>query len=587
MPFESGSIYSSLGSYGLAPPPSTRSEQSQALPDLSVTSTKARYTHIDSEGVISFNDVKFLPVLNSPYISDYKKLAEEILNGDRDEVSSIREMCKYDLWFLTFFILGNPIANDLRNHWVKMSRMVQFGPRHNVLDLWAREHGKTTLLTENQTIQDLLIDPNETVAIFSYTQTAARVFFRNIRHHVELNTTLKELFPDIFWETPPHKGVQWNDDGITLKRKFSQKECSIEPWGLLEGMPTGRHFSKRKYDDISTQDLADSPAQMERMKNMFDMSENVGKDGGTVSVTGTFYHHEDVLCYIRDKKTKERKPVFTVRKVCATDDNTFNGKSIYLSEERMETLKQNRRFFNSQQLLNPTPDDDVKLPYGMVTHIRADQVPKDILKIMVIDPAGAKRKDGRRNDAWAMWVLAMERKLRFSGVFNVYIIDGVIGRFRQEEAINEAAKIYMRNGYIRTCAVEKVGLATMEIHLSNALRAKGRIVTIENKMMRVVSPGNRPKHVRIEGNLATPLYNGALHLVDTISAETRSQLREEMERYGAYHDDGLDALAYGFDILSEFATSMERMEPEEKVKKPYQDPYESIEKKTTLSWMSR
>jgi hypothetical protein len=216
-----------------------------------------------------------------------------------------------------------------------------------------------------------------------------------------------------------------------------------------------------------------------------------------------------------------------------------------------------------------------------------DQVPKDIIKVMVIDPAGAKRKDGRRNDAWAMWVIGMERKLKMSGVFNIYILDGCIGRFRMEEAIQEACKIYLRNGFIRQLAIEKVGLSTMEIHLSNALRAKGRIVTVENEQLRVVTPGNRPKAVRIEGNLATPLYNGAIHLVDSINPETKSELREEMEKYGAYHDDGLDALAYGYDLLSEYAISLERVGAIEKPVKPKRDPYDDEDKSLTLSWMSR
>jgi hypothetical protein len=439
-------------------------------------------------------------------------------------------------------------------------------------------------------VQDLLLNPDETVCIFSYGKDAARVFFKNIRYIFEGNEALKDLFRDIIWETPPHKGVQWNDDGIVLKRRFTQRECSVEPYGLLEGMPTGRHFSKRKYDDIETLDLANSATDMQRMKDMFDMSENVGKDGGTCMVTGTFYSHDGVLCYIRDKRTSSGEPLYQVRKVCATDDGTSSGKSVYLSDARISILKENRKFFNSQQLLDPTPKDDIKLPYSLVTQIRVEQVPSDILKIMIVDPAGdgARRRGGKRADCWAMWILGMERRLKDRGFFNVYILDGVVAAMRHEDALTWATRLYMRNGIIKQVGIEKTGQSTFDDHLSNALRVKGKNVTVANGRMLIVTPGGTAKTTRIEGALAAPLHNGTIHITDKVSPETKVRLRDEMDKYGASeNDDGIDALAYGYRMLQEFSLGMASVGPEAKKAKVYRDPYESEERKTTLSWMNR
>jgi hypothetical protein len=589
-----GQAYEELASrYGIEPPPIIKRVEdttARVLPDSSAVSRKHQYVHIDAQNRTIINGMTFEKVPSSPYLTDYDLLAQKITSGEWDERESLREMCKRDLWFLTYFILGNKIANDDRNHWVKMCRMVQHGAKDRVLDLWAREHGKTTLLTENGTVQDLLVNPDETVAIFSYSRDAAKVFFKNIRYIFEGNETLKDLFRDIIWETPPHKGVQWNDDGIVLKRRFTQRECSIEPWGLLEGMPTGRHFSRRKYDDIETLDLANSPNDTQKMKDMFDMSENVGKDGGTCTVTGTFYSHDGVLCYIRDKRKPTGEPMYQVRKVCATEDGTINGKSVYLSEDRMTILKANKKFYYSQQLLDPTPKEDIKLPYSLVNQIRAEQVPMDVLKIMVIDPSGdgAVRRGGKKADAWAMWILGMDRRLRSEGFFNMYILDGVVAPMRHEDALSWAVRLYMRNGLIKQVGIEKTGQSTFDDHFSNALRVKGKNVTVDNRRMLILTTGGTSKPTRIEGALAAPLHNGTIHITDKVSPETKARLSTEMDKYGAIEkDDGLDALAYGYRMLQEFSLNMAPASGEDKKKKAYRDPYDWQEDKITLSWMTR
>jgi hypothetical protein len=586
-------LSSSYEVLGLAPPRverTVKSLRSEVVPDLSITSSKYKYVHIDSFGRTVINGMPFVKVPGSLYVSDYDELARKVLDGEWDEREALRMMCRNDLWFLTYFILGNRIANDARNHWVRMARMVQYGAKDMVLDLWAREHGKTTLLTENSTIQDLLVNPEETVCIFSYSKEAATVFFRNIKGAFESNEALKDLFREIVWETPPHKGAKWSESGIELKRRFSHKECSVEPHGLQDAMPTGRHFGVRRYDDIETLDLANSELDTQKMKDSFDMSVNVGKDGGRCLVTGTYYSHEGVLCYIRDKRMPDGSPMFKVRRVAATEDGTINGRSVYLSESRLTILKENRRFFNSQQLLDPSPKHDVKLPYTMINQVRVDQIPSDILRVMVIDPSGAdeRRRNGQRSDHWGMWVLGMERRLRDRGFFNVYILDGLIARMRYEEARDEAVRLYMRNGMIRLVGIEKTGQSTFDDHFSNALRVKGKHVTRDNERLKILTAGGVRKDRRIEGALAAPLHDGSIYMSDKVSAETKSKLREEMDKYGSsVHDDGLDALAYGYQMLQDFALGMEVAPSETKVRKPYRDPYEFREDKTMLSWMSR
>ena len=80
--------------------------------------------------------------------------------------------------------------------------MVQESPDGH-LDLWAREHYKSTIITFGQTIQDILRDPEVTVGIFSHTRPIAKGFLRQIKRELESNQTLKDLFPDID-DSPDH-----------------------------------------------------------------------------------------------------------------------------------------------------------------------------------------------------------------------------------------------------------------------------------------------------------------------------------------------------------------------------------------------
>jgi hypothetical protein len=64
----------------------------------------------------------------------------------------------------------------MEHEWVfQRCREVQVLPNGH-LDLWAREHYKTTVLTFGLTIFDILNDPEVTVGIFSHTPPSPEHF---------------------------------------------------------------------------------------------------------------------------------------------------------------------------------------------------------------------------------------------------------------------------------------------------------------------------------------------------------------------------------------------------------------------------
>ncbi|MGA2467632.1 MAG: hypothetical protein ABSH06_25210, partial [Thermodesulfobacteriota bacterium] len=56
----------------------------------------------------------------------------------------------------------------------------------------------------------------------------------------------------------------------------------------------------------------------------------------------------------------------------------------------------------------------------------------------------------------------------------------------------------------------------------------------------------------IESALAWPLNNGKLHVSKAVPYAYRERLKWEMEKFPFWHDDGLDALSYLYDIIKDF-----------------------------------
>ena len=59
------------------------------------------------------------------------------------------------------------------------------------IDLWARFHYKSSIITFAGVIQEVMCDPEITVAIFSVTRPIAAKFLHQIKEEFEQNLTLK------------------------------------------------------------------------------------------------------------------------------------------------------------------------------------------------------------------------------------------------------------------------------------------------------------------------------------------------------------------------------------------------------------
>ncbi|OGP65288.1 MAG: hypothetical protein A3K22_05885, partial [Deltaproteobacteria bacterium RBG_16_42_7] len=467
-------------------------------------------------------------------------------SGKLPERDVYRSLVLNDLWFIVYFVMGVKPANH--PFVVGVAQDVENGPRTGTLDIWAREHYKSSIITIAETLQYHLRNPEHCSGLFSYVRPVAKAFLRSIKILCENSDLLKACFPDVLWQNPMSEAPKWSeDDGLIFKRKsFARKESTVEGWGLIEGMPTSKHFDRRIYDDIETFDIADSADMLNKCFEKFEMSDNLGMDGGIERVNGTFYNHNGPLKRIMDKKDINGNPMYLTRIKPATHDGTLSGRAVLLSEERLAKLKMSITF-NSQQLCDPTPKGTQLLNSSMLQYISIVDIPLNLYKFMMVDPAG----DGK--DSWGIFVCGVEPVVDEIGASNVYILDCIIDNMSVSSAIETVAKMYMRNGIIEQIGVEKVGLSTMEVHVANTLNKQGRRVSIEDKTLVLLKPAGRSKVSRIENAIAWPLLNSKISISDYVPISYRTRLKQEMDEFPfGKHDDGIDALSYLYDMLNDY-----------------------------------
>lgn len=499
---------------------------------------------------ITFNGFTLEPIDGLIYKTDYWQVKRDIASRKYREIDAIRAMCQRDSFFFLYFVMGIRKANH--PFVVTSCRQLDGTRDKNTLDLWAREHFKTTAITMVLSIQDILTDPEKCVGVFSHTKPAANSIVRQMKYVLETSEYLKWAFPDILYENPEKEAFRWSEDaGFFVKRRsLGRKEASLEGFGLIEGMPTGRHLDVRVYDDIETFDIAKSPDTLERLCQAFEMSHYLGTDTGIHRVIGTTYTHVGVLMKCRAKANADGTSYYHTRLKPATEDGTANGKSVFLPEERLVELRTDKQAFFSQMLLDPTPLTDQKLDFNAIKRVGFGELPEKLYKFMLIDPAGFQKS--RQSDSWAILVIGVDPYIDDLGASNIFILDGVVDPMNQDEAMRTIIDVYARNGRIQTIGVEKVALSSTEIHVANALRARGKYLTVENGGISLLRPGGRKKQERIESNLMWLINNGKVFIASTCPNNVVERLKVEMNQYPFWHDDALDALSYGVDLIKDY-----------------------------------
>ncbi len=350
---------------------------------------------------IKFNDIEFTPIKGVDYRHDYVKLdgvikqilKNDLVDGNARVTALFRKLILTDLFFILYFVMGIKKANH--PFVVKMCKEVETGPARDTIDVWARFHYKSTIITIAETLQYHLNPENKgnCSGILAYARPLAKKFLQTIKQLCESSEFLKACFPDVLYGNPEAESPKWSlDEGIVFKNANpGRKESTIEAWGLVEGMPIGRHYERIIFDDIETHDIAESPEMLDKVFSKFEMSYGnlgTGSDLDIIRIIGTYYSHSGPITRIQEMiypGTKDK--IFKLRKVAGSHDGNPNGKPVLMDKKTWLKLKASRHF-NSQQLCDPTPTGDRKLDGNLLIDVSPEEIPSSLHKFMLIDPAG-------------------------------------------------------------------------------------------------------------------------------------------------------------------------------------------------------
>jgi len=446
----------------------------------------------------------------------------------------MKELAKRDLFFLLVYVLGVKVAD---NDWCfDRCREFQSDP-DGYLDLWPRDHFKTTIITVAGSIQEILRDPEITIGIFSFNRSAAKACLRSIKWHFESNEKLKYLFPEVCYENPANQSPKWSEDeGIIVKRNNFVKEATVEAWGLIDSMPTGKHYALRVYDDVVTADSVNTVDMIKKTTDAFALSMNLGSSVGGIDrkrAVGTRYSYNDTYSELM------RRKVFKERIYMATKDGKIDGEPwLFTKEMLQQKIEAMGPYIASCQLFNsPIMDGDQVFREEDLRFWDLRMEHLDRMNIyIVVDPANEKKTT---SDYTVMWVVGL------AGDGNYYVIDCVRDRLSPDEKIRALFNL-VREYKPKNVGYEKYGMQS-DIEMMKMEMAR------ELLYFNIVPlGGNVKKNDRIKK--LQPLFAAhkiylptKLYRVDS-SGKTRDYIEEFIkEEYLQFpymkHDDMLDCLA--------------------------------------------
>jgi hypothetical protein len=369
------------------------------------------------------------------------------------------------------------------------------------LDLWARDHYKSTIITFSGAIQEILCNPEITIAIFSNVKPVAHAFLTQIMQELERNETLKRIYPDVLWEDPRKEAPVWGlERGIVVKRRTNPKEATVEAHGLVDGQPISRHYQLRIYDDLVTDKSVTTPEMIRKTTEKWELSDNLASSKVNRRWhIGTRYHFGDTYGIIIEEGRGIKPRIYP-----ATDDGTLKGEPVFLPEKVWESKKKTqRRTVAAQMLLNPVAGNEAMFK---TEWLRPFLIRPTFLNIYIMcDPSKGATQ---RSDRTAIAVVGIDA----GG--NKYLLDGVRHRMKLSERYEWLKRMHAKwhdapGVQATTVGYEIYGqINDEEVIAEWMLRDK---IAFKIETMNTPRQGGHSKKDRVE-RLEPDMKNGKFHL---------------------------------------------------------------------------
>lgn len=361
----------------------------------------------------------------------------------------IRDLAQGDLFFLLTNVCNR---HDINQDWLyDRCREVEANP-NGFLDLWAREHGKSSIITFGLSIKDILNNPNVTIGIFSHTRPIAKAFLSQIKTEFQNNSFLKGLFPDIFYKRPQSEADKWSlDRGIVVKRTTNAKESTVEAWGLVDGQPISKHFDILVYDDVVTQQSVSTPDQIQKTTKAWELSLSLGTVNGVTRMIGTRYHTNDTYRTVMNRGSAIK------RIYPATKNGKMDGEPVLMTQKKLnEKMRDMGSYtYSCQMLQNPLEDNAMGFKKEWLKFYKKIANMKSLNRYILVDPANEKKKS---SDFTVILVIGLGPDN------NYYLLDGIRDRLNLTEKTNKLFQMHRKWKPLKV-AYEKYGMQSDIEHI--------------------------------------------------------------------------------------------------------------------------
>lgn len=387
-----------------------------------------------------------------------------------------------DRFFLLTAMSGR---KDAQHPWLfDRSREVERNP-DDCLDLWARDHYKSTIITFSGAIQEIVADPEITIGLFSFNQKIARAFVKQVKREFEQNDLMKSVYADVLYADPANESPYWTDAGFICKRATNPKEATLEGWGLVTGQPTSKHYALRIYDDVVTRESVTNEDMIRNTTEAWELSDNLGGRDQRKWHIGTRYHFGDTYGVILGRGLL--KP----RLFPATTNGKLEGEPVFLRPEVWEKKKKTQASQVAAQMLqNPTAGNEtVFKPEWLRPYVAR---PKTLTVYITVDPSKGK---SARSDRTAIAVIGIDS----SG--NKYLLDGYRHRMPVSERwtrVRDLYKHWTRQPGVQMVSVgwERYGLQTDDEYVQERMQLEG--IAFPIKELNWTRDGAQSKKDRVE-----------------------------------------------------------------------------------------
>jgi phage terminase large subunit-like protein len=404
------------------------------------------------------------------YLEMSFKLQQYVKKKQADEFYlSMQAVGEDDFFGFCYFVLNFPLGGKGRGvSPFLVARCYEIQDKHDkTLDLWAREHWKSSLITKALTIWTMIKNPEATQGIFCHTRAIAKSFLNEIKIEMEQNELLHTCWPHIFYENPKKEAAQWSlENGLYVKRRVNVKEAAVEANGLVDGLPTGKHYSHRIYDDPINDKNVTTPAQMKKAWDAYQSSVHLGQRGGQFRVVGTRYSSGDIYEHMM------KDDGLTVRLYPSEVDSKgkaqFGGIPTFLTREELDAKAKILDEFNysSQMLQDPTAKSEQKFRAEWLRHYK--NLP-NLNYYLLVDPSGKK---GKKNDYTVMAVVGVD-SLR-----NYFLVDMVRDKLKLSEKWDKLKMLVEKWNIETEIGYESYGMQADIDYYNERMEAEGFYLNI-------------------------------------------------------------------------------------------------------------